>query len=84
MTPISLQILSPERELVHESVVSVELPGTLGRFEVLKDHAPLISSLDKGDILYKMDQGEEREGKVSISSGFVEICDNHVFACVEI
>ena len=84
MTPINLQILSPERELVHESVVSVELPGTLGRFEVLKDHAPLISSLDKGDILYKMDQGEEREGKVSISSGFVEICDNHVIACVEI
>ena len=65
-------------------MVSVELPGTLGRFEVLQDHAPLISSLDKGDIVYRFEGDEEREGKVQISSGFVEICDNHVVACVEL
>ena len=79
---IILDIISPERSLVHESVGCVELPGTLGRFEVLKDHAPLISSLEKGDIVYRM--GEDKEGCVSISSGFVEICGNHVFACVEL
>ena len=79
---IILDIISPERTLVHESVGSVELPGTLGRFEVLKDHAPLISSLEKGSIVYKMDEG--KEGSVAISSGFVEICNNHVTACVEL
>lgn len=82
MTAISLQILSPERELVHESVASVELPGTLGRFVVLEGHAPLISSLCRGDITYRIDEG--KEGKVSISSGFVEVCGNHVTACVEL
>ena len=82
MTLIQLQILSPERVLVHESVESVELPGTMGRFEVLKDHAPLISSLAKGDIYYRIDAG--KEGRIAISSGFVEICANHVTACVEI
>ncbi len=79
---IILDIISPERSLVHESVGCVELPGTFGRFEVLKDHAPLISSLDKGDIVYRM--GEDKEGRVSISSGFVEVCGNHVTACVEL
>ena len=78
---IILDIISPERTLVHESVISVELPGTLGRFEVLKDHAPLISSLVEGNIVYKIDG--EKDGKITISSGFVEVCDNHVTACVE-
>ncbi len=79
---IILDIISPERTLVHESVLSVELPGTLGRFEVLKDHAPLISSLVEGKIVYKIDG--EKDGKITISSGFVEVCDNHVTACVEL
>ena len=79
---IILDIISPERTLVHESVLSVELPGTLGRFEVLKDHAPLISSLVEGNIVYKIDGG--KDGKITISSGFVEVCDNHVTACVEL
>ena len=82
MTAIDLQIFSPERELVHESVNSVELPGSVGRFMVLKDHAALISSLAGGDIVYKLD--DEREGRVSIASGFVEVFNNHVTACVEL
>ena len=48
---IILDIISPERTLVHESVLSVELPGTMGRFVILKDHAPLVSSLCRGDIV---------------------------------
>ncbi|MBR4755955.1 MAG: F0F1 ATP synthase subunit epsilon [Bacteroidales bacterium] len=79
---IILDIISPERSLVHESVGSVELPGSFGRFEVLKDHAPLISSLDKGDVVYRME--DDKEGRVSISSGFVEVCGNHVMVCVEL
>ena len=79
---IILDIISPERTLVHESVLSVELPGTLGRFEVLKDHASLISSLVEGNIVYKIDG--DKDGRITISSGFVEVCDNHVTACVEL
>lgn len=76
-----LDVISPERTLVHATVDSVELPGTKGRFEVLKDHAALISSLEKGVIAYR--NGESAD-KVAISSGFVEVNDNHVVACVEL
>ncbi len=76
-----LDVLSPERTLVHSVVDSVELPGTKGRFEVLKDHAALISSLEKGRVTYRT--GGKTDG-VDISSGFVEINDNHVVACVEL
>lgn len=76
-----LDVISPERTLVHAVVEAVELPGTKGRFEVLKDHAPLISSLEKGVIAYRNGEGTD---KVAISSGFVEVNDNHVVACVEL
>ena len=76
-----LDVISPERTLVHAAVEAVELPGTKGRFEVLKDHAPLISSLEKGVIAYR---NGESAYKVAISSGFVEVNDNHVVACVEL
>ncbi len=76
-----LDVISPERTLVHAAVEAVELPGTKGRFEVLRDHAPLISSLEKGVIAYRNGDGTD---KVAISSGFVEVNDNHVVACVEL
>lgn len=76
-----LDVISPERTLAHAAVEAVELPGTKGRFEVLQDHAPLISSLEKGVIAYRNGEGTD---KVAISSGFVEVNDNHVVACVEL
>lgn len=76
-----LDVISPERTLVHAAVEAVELPGTKGCFEVLRDHAPLISSLEKGVIAYRNGEGTD---KVAISSGFVEVNDNHVVACVEL
>ncbi len=76
-----LDVISPERTLVHAVVDSVELPGTKGRFEVLRNHAALISSLEKGRVNYRA--GEKVES-VGITSGFVEINDNHVVACVEL
>ena len=74
---IHLDIITPEGTVVCQDVDRVELPGSAGRFVVLKDHAALISSLTKGDIVYGQD------GIVHISSGFVEVTDNHVLACVE-
>ncbi len=78
---IVLDVISPERTLVHATVDSVELPGSKGRFEVLRDHAALVSSLEKGRIVFK--SGDKTES-VEISSGFVEVNDNHIVACVEL
>ena len=65
---IALHIVSPEGTLVDKEVSSVKLPGTLSPFEVLKDHAPIISSLSKGDIVYVT---VGKENRISISEGFV-------------
>ena len=76
-----MHIVSPEGTLVEQAVSAVTLPGTVGPFEVLKDHAALISSLTKGDIVYVTDG---RENRVPIAEGFVEVRDNQVVACVEV
>ena len=49
MDPIRLHILSPEGEVLDTMTSLVVLPGTQGLFEVLQDHAPLITSLEEGD-----------------------------------
>ena len=81
MDVIQLHIVSPEGTLVEQAVSAVTLPGTIGPFEVLKDHAALISSLTKGDIVYVTDG---RENRVPIAEGFVEVRDNQVDVCVEV
>lgn len=78
---IELHILSPERELLSAQVEQVELPGMLGRFVVLQDHAPIISALVEGVIRYRID-GEDRT--LPVRSGFVRVKDNVVTACVEV
>ena len=74
---IHLDIITPEGTVVCQDVDRVELPGSKGRFVVLKDHAPIVSSLVEGVIGYGGDS-------VHIRSGFVEVIDNHVTACVEL
>ena len=45
---LQLKIVSPEKVVFQGEVESVLVPGTLGSFEILKDHAPIISSLEVG------------------------------------
>ena len=47
---LQLKIVSPEKVVFQGEVESVLVPGTLGSFEILKDHAPIISSLEVGKI----------------------------------
>ena len=76
---ITLRIWSPEGERLSAEVSLVELPGTLGRFEVLKDHAPLISSVEEGVIRYVVGN-ESRE--FPCQKGFVEVRNNTVKVCI--
>ncbi len=81
MEVIDLHILSPEGPLVQARVELVTLPGVSGPFTVLKDHAALITALEKGRIRY-VEAGEEKF--LSIREGFVEVGNNVVKACVEV
>jgi F-type H+-transporting ATPase subunit epsilon len=78
---IQLHIVSPEGTLVETTVSAVTLPGTLCPFEVMKNHAALISSLEKGDIVYV---SGGKENRLPIAEGFVEVRNNKVDVCVEV
>lgn len=78
---LQLRIVSPEKVEYDGMVESVLVPGTVGQFEILDDHAPIISTLQKGVVEY-VAQG----GKVclDILGGFVEVQKNVVSLCVEL
>ena len=73
---LSLKIVSPERIEFTGEVESVKVPGTQGNFEILTDHAPIISSLQKGIVEY---DGQQLE----VLGGFVAVQNNEVSICVE-
>ena len=75
-----LEILSPKENFFKGEVSSIIFPGTNGKFQVLNNHAPLISFLTKGDIIYVKNNKEE---KLSIKNGFVEILENKICALIE-
>ena len=77
---LQLRIVSPEKVEFDGAVESVLVPGTMGQFEILNNHAPIISTLQKGDVEYVT-----KEGKVTLSilGGFVEVQKNKVSLCVE-
>ena len=78
---LKLNIVSPERQLFSGEVELVELPGAMGRFEVLHNHAPLVSSLTAGNVTYRSGSTTD---SLSISGGFVEVRDNVVTVCAEL
>ena len=49
---LRLKVISPEKILFDGDVESVTVPGTLGEFEVLENHAPIISSLNAGKMTF--------------------------------
>ena len=59
----------------------VELPGEKGRFMVLKNHAPVISSLVEGKVVYTS-EGTAEEVRVRV--GFVRVDYNEVTVCAEV
>ena len=62
---LKLKIVSPERIEFEGEVVSVLVPGSLGQFEILNNHAPIISSLDKGKVVYGLPNGEKELLEIS-------------------
>lgn len=77
---MQLDILSPDQKVYSGEVVSVQLPGSKGSFEVLNNHAPLISSLDRGKIRVRTAKNDEN---FMISSGFVEVLQNKITVLIE-
>lgn len=77
---LQLRIVSPEKIEFDGVIESVIVPGTMGQFEILNDHAPIISTLQKGIVEYTTTEGKT---SLEIQGGFVEVQKNVVSLCVE-
>lgn len=77
---MTLELISSHEILFRGEAESVTLPGALGSFTVLKNHAPLISVLTKGKVAYRTQEGEEKS--VEIKGGLVDVDNNVVAVCV--
>ena len=77
---ITLSILSPEKELFNGEVKQISLPGTKGRFMILQNHAPIISSLQAGVVIYTTN--EDVEQSLEIEEGFIEAHKNVISVCI--
>lgn len=78
---MQLDIISPDESIFSGEVDYVQLPGTDGLFGVLKNHAPLISTLSAGKINIKDNNSEEQS--FAINGGLVEVLKNKVIVLVE-
>jgi len=78
---MKLEILTPDKIVYEGDVTSVTVPGTMGSFQILSDHAPIISTLEQGSIIVQSTQkGIET---FSVKSGVLEVLDNKVMVLVE-
>jgi F-type H+-transporting ATPase subunit epsilon len=75
------QILTPEGALFEGVVTGVVLPGSQGRFEVLSRHAPILSTLESGSVVVKIDASTRQT--FHITGGFVEVNSNRLTLLAE-
>ncbi len=74
-TKLTLEIVTPDRALVHEEVDEVVATRSEGDFGILPGHTPLLASLKVGELWYR--QGQEKH-YLAIAFGFAEVLPDHV------
>jgi F-type H+-transporting ATPase subunit epsilon len=80
-TKILLEIVTPDRALIREEVDEIQLPGSEGYLGVLPGHTPLLTTLQVGELWYRM--GQEKH-YLAIAGGFVEILGDRVTVLAQI
>jgi len=77
---MQLDILTPDNKVFTGEVTSSTFPGANGEFQVLNNHAPLISALSSGTLKYI---SEGKEEKVTITGGLVEVLHNKIIVLAD-
>ncbi len=76
-----LEIISPDKKLFSGKVRQIQVPGSKGSFEILKNHAPIISSLDKGKLSFLA--SDEKRTTFDVDGGVVEAKNNKIIVLAE-
>lgn len=79
---MTLEILTPDKKVYEGEATSVTLPGTMGFFEILNHHAPIISTLEDGKLTVRGGSAGKEE-VFMIQGGVVECSNNKVVVLVE-
>ena len=75
-----LEIITPDKTIFDGEVESATFPGSKGSFQVLKNHAALISSLDKGKVMYRINNSEH---EIVVNGGVVEVLNDNIILLAE-
>lgn len=77
---MQLEIITPEETLFQGEVKGAKFPGKDGSFEILKDHAAMISRVESGQVRVTTPNDETQY--FTVDDGFVEVRNNHIIALV--
>ena len=77
---MTLEILTPDKKVFEGEVTAVTVPGTMGSFQILRDHAAIISTLEDGPVIIKTKTDEEI---IKIKGGVVEVLKNKIIVLAE-
>ncbi len=77
---MNLEIITPDKTIFKGETDLVQLPGIDGSFEILNNHAPLISALSKGIVKIKKGKTEDY---FEINGGVIEVLNNKVLVLAE-
>ena len=77
---MTVDIITPDSRVFSGEANAVTFPGSEGQFQVLNDHAPLVSTLDKGSIIVQTSSGQQT---FTVDGGVVEVLQNRVLVLAE-
>ncbi|MCE7044282.1 ATP synthase F1 subunit epsilon [Dyadobacter sp. CY312] len=75
-----LDIITPDKKVFNGEATAVTLPGSEGQFQILNRHAPLVSTLGKGDVVVEVSGVKQT---YTIDGGVVEVLNNKVLVLAE-
>jgi F-type H+-transporting ATPase subunit epsilon len=78
---MKIEIITPDKKVFEGEIISVRVPGKKGSFQVLKDHAPIISTLVNG--LVRMVDQNNNEILYEISGGVIEVKANKIIVLAD-
>ena len=76
-----LEIVTPDAKIYSGDVKLIQVPGTVGKFEIMNNHAPIISTLTKGKI--KVIDNDKKTQYFDIKGGVVEVNKNKIIVLAE-
>ena len=76
-----LEIITPDTKIYEGEVKLVQVPGSKGSFQILNNHAPIISTLDPGNV--KVIDEDDRTTSFNIRGGVIEVKNNNIMILAE-